>query len=66
MPRRIGNDEFAFFGGKESIGHINRDALFALGNKTVDQQREIYVLPLGADLLAVRLQRGQLIFKYHL
>ena len=36
------------FGGKKTIGHIDRDSLFALGLQAIDQQREIDFFTLGA------------------
>ena len=41
MSRRVGDDELALFGGKEAVGDIDGDALFALGLETIEQQREI-------------------------
>ncbi|HEY0748483.1 MAG TPA: hypothetical protein VGD63_17410 [Steroidobacteraceae bacterium] len=65
MPGSVCNDKFALVGGKESIGHVDGDALFALGGQAIDQQREIDVLTLGTHALAVRIQRSELIFKDH-
>ena len=66
MAGRIGHDELALFGVEEAIGHVDRDALFALGGQTIDQQGEIDPLTLRADLFRIGFQRGQLIFKDHL
>ena len=49
MPRTIRDDELALFGRKKAIGDIDGDALFPLRRQPIDQQREVYVLPLCAD-----------------
>ena len=41
MSRRIGNDEFAFGRGEITVGHVNGNALFALGGKAVCQAGKI-------------------------
>jgi hypothetical protein len=46
---RIGDDELALVGGEEAIGDVDGDALLALGGETVDEKREIDLLPLGAE-----------------
>lgn len=61
MPWGIGDDKFAFFGREIAIGHVDGDALFALGLQAVHQQRQIELLALGADAFAVAVQRRQLI-----
>jgi len=63
MPRRVGDDVLAVLGGEEAVGHVDRDALLALGRKPVDQQREIDILPLRPDALAVGLEARQLVIK---
>ena len=65
-PGRVGDDELALLGREEAIGDVDRDALFALGGEAVDQQREVDVLALRADALAVRFERGELILEDHL
>ena len=44
MARRIGHDEGAPRGGKETVGDVNGDALLTLGLQSVDQKREIDIL----------------------
>ncbi|MCY1180339.1 hypothetical protein D9M73_207730 [compost metagenome] len=61
VARCVGDDELPFLGREEAVGDVDRDALFALGGEPVDQKREIDILALRADPLAVRLQRGKLI-----
>ena len=56
MPRRVRHDELATFRREEPVGHIDGDPLLALGRQAVDQQCEVEVAPLGADLLRVRLR----------
>ena len=65
MPRRVGDDEFALFGGEEAVGDVDRDALLALGGEPVDQQREIDLLALCAVALAVAFERGELVLEDH-
>ena len=66
VSRAVGDDELALLGREKAIGDIDRDALLALGGKPVDQQREVDLLPLRAHLLAVVLERGELVFEDHL
>jgi hypothetical protein len=42
---------FALLGAEEAVGHVDRDALLPLGREAVDEQREVDLLALGADLL---------------
>ena len=51
VARRVGHDEFAPVGREEPVGHIDGDPLLPLGGQAVDQQREVDVLALRADLL---------------
>ena len=51
----IGHNEFAFFGCKKTIRHIDGNALLALGGKAINQQREIHGFALRAVLGAVLL-----------
>ena len=66
VPRRVGDDELALFGGEEAIGDVDRDALFAFGGEPVDQQGEIDLPALRSHPPAVRLQRGELVVEDHL
>ena len=50
---RVGDDELALLGGEEAVGDIDGDALLALGGQAVDQQREVELAALGAELLGV-------------
>ena len=61
VARRVGDDELALGAREEAVGDVDRDALLALGRKPVDQQREIDLLALRADALAVGLERRQLV-----
>ncbi len=40
-PGRIGDDELALRRGEVAVGHVDGDALFALGAQAVGEQREI-------------------------
>ena len=59
VARRVGDDELAVLGREEPVGHVDGDALLALGGETVDQEGEVELAALGADLLGVGLQRGR-------
>ncbi len=61
----IRDDEFALLGGEVSVGNVDRYALFPLGGEPIDQQREVDILSLGADALAVGRQSGELVLKDH-
>ena len=43
----VGDNELAMIGAKEAVGHINGDALLALGGQTVYQQRKVNITALG-------------------
>ena len=60
----VGHDELAALGGEESIRHIDRDALFAFGRQPVEQQGEVEVAALGADLGRIGLERGEVILEH--
>ena len=66
MTRGIGDNEFSFVGGEEAIGHIDGDALFTLGLKSIKEKGVVDLAILGADPLAFGGQRGELIFKQQL
>ena len=66
MAGRVGDDELALVGSKETIGDIDRDALLALGGQAIDQKGEVDVLALCADFPGIILQRGQLVLEDHL
>ena len=63
---RVGDDEFALVGREEAIGDVDGDALLALGLQPVDQQREVDVVAVGAELLGILFQRRELILEQHL
>ena len=60
---RVGDDELALRRREEAIGHVDGDALLALGLQPVDQQREIDVLAGRAVLLRIALQGRQLVLE---
>ena len=66
MPRRVGDDELALVGGEKAVGNVDRDALLALGGEAVEEQREVEVAALGADLLGIGFESRQLILVEHL
>lgn len=41
MARRVANDELARFGREVAVGHVDGDALLALGRQTVGQQGQV-------------------------
>ena len=66
MARRIGDDEFALVGGEGAIGHIDGDALFALGGEAIDEKGEIEIAALGSHFLGVGFQGEELVLEQHL
>ena len=63
VARRVGHDELAVLGREEAVGHVDGDALLALGGQAVDQEGEVELAALGADLLRVGLERGQVVLE---
>ena len=63
---RIGDDEIALVGGEEAVGDVDGDALFALGVQAVEEQREIEIAALRAELPGVGFERRQLVLVQHL
>ena len=61
VARAVGDDELAPLGAEEAVGDIDRDALLALGGETVEQQRVVDRVALGAVAAAVGRERGQLV-----
>ena len=55
MARSVGNDEFALLGGEIAVGHVNGDALLALGFQAVGEQRQIDGRASGAFFQGVEL-----------
>ena len=47
VARCVANDELAAGGAEITVGHVNRDALFALGAEPVGEQRQIGFATLG-------------------
>ena len=41
VPRRVGDDELAQRGGEVAVGDVDRDALFALGDEAVGEERQV-------------------------
>jgi hypothetical protein len=65
-PGGVGNDELARLGGEVAVGHVDGDALLALGLQAVGEQRQVdrvagraalqHVELVGEDGLAVEQQ----------
>ena len=51
VPRRVRDDELAAWRGEVAVGHVNRDALLALGAEAVGEIGEIH-LPAAGDVRA--------------
>ena len=47
VARRVGDDELALRRGEVAVGHVDGDALFALGLQAVGQQRQVDRLAVG-------------------
>ena len=54
VARGVGDDEFALRGGEIAVGHVDGDALFALGFQAVRQQRQVDGVAHGALMLGAR------------
>ncbi len=63
MAGGVGDDELAPGGREEAVGDVDGDALFALGLQAVEQQGEVDVAALGADLFRVALERRELVLE---
>jgi hypothetical protein len=61
VPRRVGDDEAPPRRVEIAIGDVDRDALLALGGKTIEQQRVIEVVAARAETPRVLGERGELI-----
>ena len=59
----VGDDELALVGVEVAVGHVDGDALLALGGQAIQQQGIVDPLALGAVAAAVGLQRGQLVIE---
>ena len=67
MAWRVGDNEFALFGGEETIGDIDGDALFTLGGEAVDQQGQVQLAAAGgAKPFGILGQAGQLVLEQKL
>jgi hypothetical protein len=55
MAGGVGNDELARLGGEVAVGHVDGDALLALGLQAVGQQRQVDGPAGGAALQRVEL-----------
>jgi len=67
VPGGVGDDELAAVGREVPVGHVDGDALLALGLEAVGEQRQVDLAGAGgADLLAVALHRGELVLVDHL
>jgi hypothetical protein len=58
MARRVADDELALGGREVAVGHVDRDALFALGREAVGEQGEVG--------FAAALHAGQLVLQHGL
>jgi len=65
MTGGVGDDELALGGAEVAVGHVNGDALLALGLQAIDQQRQVHVIAGGADLLRVAGDGFQMILVDH-
>ena len=61
MSRSVGHHEVAAIGREVAIGNVDRDALLAFCRKSVDEQREVEFVALGANPFRVGLQGGEMV-----
>jgi hypothetical protein len=61
VPRRVGHDELACVGREEPVRDVDRDALLALGQEAVEQEREVELSVLRAEADGVAFERRQMI-----
>ncbi len=61
MPGAVGDDELASVGIEIAVGHVDGDALLALGGQAVQQQRIVDRPAAGTVALAVGAKRRQLV-----
>jgi hypothetical protein len=66
VTRGVGNDELALGRGEITVGHIDSDALLALGLETVDQQCQVDIVARGTGLFRIAGDGFQVIFVDHL
>ena len=66
VARSIRNDKLAMIRAEKTVGHVDCNALFALGCKAVYQQRKINVATLGSQPFGFFEQRGNLIVENQL
>ena len=62
VPRSVSNDKFAVIGREVTIGHINRNALFAFGLQPIQQQSIINVFSCITQPFTIAFQRIELVF----
>lgn len=52
---RVANDELALFGGEVAVGHVDGDALLALGAEAIGQQGQVgFALALHASQMVLQ------------
>ena len=53
VPRRVGDDELAQRRGEIAVGDVDRDALLALGDEAVGQERQVEREPAPCDVRSI-------------
>ena len=66
MAGGVGNDELALGGREVAVGHVDGDALLALGLQAVYEQRQVHFIASGTDLLGVTRDGFEVILVDHL
>ena len=61
VARRVDDDEYPPRGREEAIGDVDGDVLLAFGRQSVQQQRKVELLALGAEFARIGDQRVELI-----
>ena len=61
MAGGVGDNELALLGGEIAVGHINGNALFALGLQAIHQQRQVQFFAGRAVFRGIAAHGGKLI-----
>ncbi len=66
VARGVGDDELAVLGREEPVRDVDRDALLAFGRQTIEEEGEVEVAALRADLRRVGFERGEVVLEHEM